>query len=134
MGLELLDIAHIAHEANRAYCEILGDTSQLPWHESPTWQHKSALAGVENILKNPAVTPEDSHKSWLAHKRAEGWIYGPVKDPERREHPCCVPFEELPEDQRVKDQLFNAVVRALLPTYTPQPAALPETEAVATDG
>ena len=29
------DIAQICHAANRAYCQLLGDNSQLPWSEAP---------------------------------------------------------------------------------------------------
>lgn len=44
---------------------------------------------------------------------ADGWEYGPVKDPEAKEHPCLVPFSDLPREQQAKDFLFRAVVRAL---------------------
>lgn len=134
--MRLLDIAQVAHEANRAYCDTIGDTSQLPWHEAPTWQHKSALDGVQAILRNPSLTSADSHANWLAHKEAEGWKYGPVKNAETREHPCCVPYTELPADQQVKDHLFRHVVLALLASYTPEISndEEPATEAAATGG
>ena len=41
------DIAKVAHEVNRAYCEALGDTSQLSWEDAPEWQKASARAGVD---------------------------------------------------------------------------------------
>jgi hypothetical protein len=36
-----------------------------------------------------------------------------VKNPDAKEHPCFVPYDELPAEQRTKDYLFQAVVRAL---------------------
>lgn len=105
-------IAMLAHEANRAYCMGLGDLSQLVWDEAPDWQKESAIAGVNMHLANPNATPEDSHASWLAQKVADGWIYGPVKDAEKKEHPCCVPYDALPESQRAKDYIFRGVVHA----------------------
>ena len=39
---------------------------------------------------------------------------GPVKDPEKKEHPCFLPYDELPLSQRIKDYLFTAVVEAAL--------------------
>jgi hypothetical protein len=55
--------------------------------------------------------PSDSHASWSAHKLADGWNYGPLKDPKIKEHPCLVPFAELPAEQQQKDILFfNTVV------------------------
>jgi hypothetical protein len=102
--------ARAAHEANLAYCYAIGDTSQLPWEVAPGWQKDSARKGVRVALAG--ATPEQSHESWLAEKRATGWVYGPVKDVEKKEHPCMVPYAELPEAQRRKDALYLSVVRA----------------------
>lgn len=110
------DIARVCHEVNRGYCAALGDTSQVPWEEAPDWQRQSAIKGVEFNLANPDAPPSHSHDSWLAEKRATGWKYGPVKDAEKKEHPCFVPYEELPAEQKAKDYLFKATVRALSTT------------------
>lgn len=107
------EIARVCHEVNRAYCEAIGDMSQPPWATAPEWQKVSAIKGVEFTCSNPAAGPADSHNSWLAEKERDGWSYGPVKDPDKKEHPCYVPYEHLPVSQRVKDHLFQAVVRAL---------------------
>ena len=106
-------IARACHEVNRAYCAGLGDDSQPAWDDAPDWQRKSAVAGVEFVIANPKALPSHSHESWLAEKARDGWRYGPVKNPETREHPCFVPYYELPPEQRAKDHLFLAVVRAL---------------------
>lgn len=106
-------IARICHEVNRAYCQALGDQSQTPWEMAPRWQQDSALKGVRHALDNPNAKPSDSHESWLAEKRREGWSYGPVKNPEKKEHPCFVAYDELPPAQRAKDFIFLGVVRAL---------------------
>lgn len=106
-------IAHICHEANRAYCKTLGDASQPSWEDAPDWQKKSAINGVNFHLDNPGSSPSQSHENWLAEKTAAGWKYGPVKDPEKKEHPCCVPYDQLPVEQRRKDLLFIAVVEAM---------------------
>lgn len=101
-----------AHEANRGYCLALGDTSQVPWEEAPDWQRQSAIKGVQFIIDNPDASPAESHVSWLKEKRRDGWKYGPVKDAEAKTHPCFVPYDELPIEQRAKDYIFGAVVRA----------------------
>ena len=64
-------------------------------------------------LTNPDAGPQASHESWMAQKIAEGWVYGEVKDPERKTHHCIVPFADLPREQQAKDYLFRAVVHAL---------------------
>jgi hypothetical protein len=112
--------ARAAHEANRAYCAALGDTSQPPWEQAPEWQRSSAINGVFGVLNNN--TPEQSHESWLAEKAANGWKYGPVKDPDKKEHPCFVPYAELPPEQRAKDSIFVTVVRAMVDAFYPPKA------------
>jgi len=111
--MKVVMIASIAHALNAAYCASIGDASQPAWDDAPDWQKNSAIAGVEMHLANPDATPEQSHESWLEQKIADGWTYGEVKDPEKKEHPCCVPFEELAPEQKAKDYLFRATVHAL---------------------
>jgi hypothetical protein len=107
-------IAAVCHEANRAYCETLGDYSQVEWEDAPDWQRESAALGVERVATDPNTAPSVSHESWFKQKLADGWKYGPEKDPEAKTHPCMVPFSDLPRDQQLKDVLFIAVARALL--------------------
>lgn len=107
--------ARSAHEANRAYCISIGDNSQPSWDDAPEWQRSSAINGVAGVLGGN--TPEQSHESWLEEKRRTGWKYGPIKDPEKREHPCFVPYVELPPEQRQKDGIFVGTVRVLAGAY-----------------
>lgn len=115
-------IAQVAHEVNRAYCQALGDDSVPAWADAPMAQKESILAGVDMHLANPDTTPEAAHMAWFESKLADGWVHGAEKNAEAKEHPCMVPFEELPADQRAKDFLFRGVVHAL--------AALPVQPAV----
>lgn len=111
------DIAMVCHEANRAYCVTLGDYSQRPWSNSPLWQQDSAINGVlahvAAIRDGREMSPRESHESWLKQKVEEGWVYGATKNPLTKEHPCVVPYDELPEAQRRKDVLFGAIVKAM---------------------
>src|ERR1035438_1264540 len=112
MDLKLIArAAQAAHEANRVLCLALGDASQPKWEDAPDWQKNSAYAGVSQIQADPQTTPEQSHEGWLKVKRDDGWKYGAVKNPETKEHPCFVPYNELPENQRLKDEMFGVVVR-----------------------
>jgi hypothetical protein len=106
-------IAKVCHEANRAYCTALGDHSQPAWADAPQWQIDSARNGVQFIIDNPSAPPSSSHDSWLAEKRADGWKYGTYKDPANKLHPCFVPYDELPVEQKAKDYIFGAIVRAM---------------------
>lgn len=107
------EIAKVCHEVNRAYCQAIGDDSQPTWDKAPEWQKQSAITGVHFIQDNPASKPSASHESWLAEKDRDGWKYGMVKDADKKMHPCFVPYEQLPAEQKAKDYIFGAVVRSL---------------------
>lgn len=115
--LTIYDIAKVTHEANRAYCETIGDYSQAAWDRAPEWQQGSAINGVKFHLdahaKGIEPSPSAIHDNWLEEKRLAGWKYGPVKDADHREHPCFVPYDQLPLEQRLKDYLFAAIVKGL---------------------
>lgn len=114
-AIEVRSVAKICHEANKALCEALGDCSQQPWELSPEWQQSSAVNGVRFRLNNSTAPASASHDSWMQQKIDDGWKYGEVKDPSKKEHPCMVPFEQLPLAQQRKDHLFTAIVDALRP-------------------
>lgn len=104
-------IAQVCHEANKGYCAAIGDNSQKTWEEAEQWQRDSAIKGVLYFLTNPNAPESAQHDAWMADKVADGWVYGEVKDAQAKTHPCIVPFIELPLEQRLKDSLFQSVVR-----------------------
>lgn len=112
--IALMAIAKVCHDANRAYCATLGDYSQRLWEDCPQWQKDSAVAGVKLHAENEYSSAQDSHEAWYQHKLADGWIYGPMKNEEKKEHPCMVSFYELPPEQQAKDFLFHGIVHALV--------------------
>lgn len=108
-------IAKACHEANRVWCQANGDNSQKHWEEAEQWQRDSAINGVKYKLDNPDAPASAQHDAWSKEKIEQGWVYGEVKDAEKKTHPCLVPFEHLPEFQQKKDKLFQAIVEALSP-------------------
>jgi hypothetical protein len=111
--MNIHDIAKVAHELNKAYCESIGDNSQPDWENAPEWQKSSAANGVQFHLDNPDAPPSASHDSWMKQKTEEGWKYGEVKDPVKKEHPCYVPYDQLPTEQKAKDYIFRQCVHSL---------------------
>jgi len=112
--MEIRVIASIAHEINRTLCLHVGDESQVPWCDAAEWQKASAVDGVIAIRDGKITAPYESHEQWAKHKKADGWVYGSGKDPEKKTHPCLVPFSELPPEQQLKDHLFFQTVKHLL--------------------
>jgi len=114
MILTIEQIAEIAHNVNKAYCEALGDFNQKPWSIAEDWQKKSCIEGIQYLLENVDTTPAESHMRWLSSKKADGWVYGEVKDAEKKIHPCMKPYDELPTEQKAKDFIFMAVIYNLV--------------------
>lgn len=112
--MNIEQIAEVCHETNRAYCDTIFDRSQKSWADAAEWQRQSAIKGVQFALDNPDAPASSQHEAWLADKERDGWKFGDVKDAEKKEHPCMVPYDQLPIEQRIKDHLFKAVVRAFL--------------------
>ncbi len=106
VNIELL--AQAAHEMNRIFCLAIGDNTQVHWEDAPEWQKTSARNGAQGMIDGNS--PDESHRSWLKEKVANGWSYGPVKDPDKKEHPCMVPYVDLPMEQQLKDDIFVSTV------------------------
>lgn len=104
--------ARAAYEANRAYCVALKHPTQPPWEQASEEDQASYAKRIRGVLAGNG--PQQSHESWLVEKAAAGWKFGPVKDVEKKEHPCFRPYAELPPEQQYKDFLFIAVARAML--------------------
>lgn len=52
---------------------------------------------VEDMSKNV-------HEVWARTRMEQGWIYGTVRNDALKQHPCLVPYEDLPEEEKVYDR------------------------------
>lgn len=52
---------------------------------------------IEQMAKNV-------HDVWAQSRINDGWTYGPERNDERKEHPCLVEYEELPDSERAYDR------------------------------
>lgn len=104
------NIARICHEANRAICICNKDLSQPAWDDAPDWQKESARKGVLFHISNPYANSKDSHDQWMETKLRDGWRFGPVKDAIKKMHPSLLPYHALPDTEKVKDDIFKAIV------------------------
>ncbi len=55
------------------------------------------LALAEDIARNV-------HEVWAQSRISQGWTFGPERDDNRKEHPCLIPYEELPEIEKAYDR------------------------------
>ena len=52
---------------------------------------------VEAMAKNV-------HEVWAQTRISQGWTYGEERNDELKQHPCLIPYEELPEEEREYDR------------------------------
>ncbi len=109
----ILEIARICHEANKAFCESIGDFSQVSWDTAPDWQKNASIHNVNYIIAHPEVSYEALHDYRMQEKINTGWSYGAIKDEVAKTHPSMIPFEQLSKEEQQKDKLFFAIVQAL---------------------
>lgn len=58
---------------------------------------------------------EHNHDVWAQKRLADGWHYGPHRNDERKDHPCLVPYDQLPESEKEYDrQTAREVLKAVL--------------------
>lgn len=109
----LLSIAHVAHEANRAWCEEMDDFTQSTWDELTEEEQAEKADLVEWRIVHADSPIPAWHERWVKEKQREGWVYGEEMDEEAKISPLLVDWNQLPTEQKYKDHLFVAVVKAL---------------------
>lgn len=52
---------------------------------------------IEQMAKNV-------HEVWAQSRMEQGWTYGPERSDALKQHPCLIPYEELPEVEKAYDR------------------------------
>ncbi|MEL6727360.1 MAG: RyR domain-containing protein [Pseudomonadota bacterium] len=106
-------IARTAHDAIRGWRLANGQEEIPEWADAPDWMLAATKESVSAVLKNLGMSASAQHDQWVAAKKRDGWKFGHTKDPIAKTHPLLIPFDQLPEVERMKDTLINAIVAAL---------------------
>jgi ryanodine receptor 2 len=56
------------------------------------------------ILELTELLAAHTHDIWGQRRIRDGWTYGPTRDDAKKEHPCLVPYEDLPESEKKYDR------------------------------
>ncbi len=59
----------------------------------------------EELLALTEKIAENVHDVWAAGRISEGWVYGEVKDSEKKTTPLLVPYSELSESEKEYDRI-----------------------------
>lgn len=64
----------------------------------------SAVSLEAELLQLAERLAENTHDVWAKERLAQGWKYGPCRRDDTKEHPCLLPYEMLPEEEKVYDR------------------------------
>ena len=56
------------------------------------------------LMELVEVMAKNVHDVWAETRIKDGWRYGETRNDERLEHPCLIPYEELPDREREYDR------------------------------
>jgi hypothetical protein len=71
----------------------------------------SAVVLPAGLTELTELLARHTHDIWARQRMADGWRWGPKRDDARKEHPCLVPYEQLPDSEKVYDR--NTSVQTL---------------------
>jgi len=111
----VLELAKLAFEQNRAYCRSIGDDSIKDWSYADDRQRKGMIYGVVYVLRTANVNAASLHTGLYRQLIAVGYSNGDKIDHAKKEHPGCLPFEQLPKDFQTKTVLFFNLVEQMKP-------------------
>jgi hypothetical protein len=58
----------------------------------------------EELMALAEAIAKNVHEVWAQNRMNEGWTFGPVRDDQKRQTPCLIPYEQLPEEEKAYDR------------------------------
>lgn len=97
-----------AYHTLAAYSASLGESAIPAWAELPGGRKDGYIEAVRLVISGKS--DRDMHLAWMRARLEEGWVYGLVKDVEKKVSPALVDYDNLPAEQKCKDGLFRSIV------------------------
>ena len=63
--------------------------------------HVDLPAEIDELIEQLS---EHNHNVWSRGRLEAGWTLGPQRDDSKKQHPCLVPYEDLPESEKDVDR------------------------------
>ena len=81
-----------------------------PWFEREQAFRDQFLDAIERQCGDQRnSSPEELHDRWMQAYFRMGWVYGDTYDQDAKIHPDLVPYEQLGQLERDKDEVFIAL-------------------------
>jgi hypothetical protein len=118
---KIVRCARAAHNTMVTYCRMHGDHTIDEWDDAKEWQRQSTIAMVKSVLAGN-YSPRGEHGRWLKEKADAGYVWGPVKNDDKKRgqltNPNILDYGKLPLIQRMKDSLLIVVTVGMAAHYS----------------
>lgn len=74
----------------------------MPYYPKPIDTEQISLD--QEILELGELLARNAHDVWAKERMRQGWVYGEVRNDAKKEHPCLIPYEDLPESEKIYDR------------------------------
>ena len=71
---------------------------------TPTPVDTSGIELPAELMKLAELMAQNVHEVWSKQRMEEGWSYGPARNDQLKQHPCLVPYNQLPESEKEYDR------------------------------
>lgn len=69
----------------------------------------------ESLMELIELLARNNHENWAKQRIEEGWTAGSRRDDIKKEHPCLIPYEDLPESEKNYDRISSIeIIKAIL--------------------
>lgn len=77
----------------------------------PTPMNTEGVTLPEELLPLVEQMAENVHEVWAQNRISQGWSYGVTRNDDLKQHPCLVPYQQLPEEEKAYDR--NTAIETL---------------------
>ena len=64
----------------------------------------SSVELPREVMELAELMAQNVHEVWAQTRIEQGWTYGATRNDELKQHPCIVPYDELPESEKEYDR------------------------------
>ena len=70
----------------------------------PTPVNTEGISLPEELDALKEQMAENVHEIWAQTRIQQGWTYGPERNDTKKQHPCLVPYNLLPDEEKEYDR------------------------------
>jgi len=75
----------------------------------------SGVVVPDHLRELSEILAMNAHDVWAAQRMSDGWRYGPSRDDAAKQHPSLIPYDRLPESEKVYDRcMVDQTLRCIL--------------------